>query len=447
MFENERKLPPQNIEAEQSVLGAILIDAEAMHRIVDILRPEYFYKEAHKHIYSGMIELVYKSEPIDLVTLSDRLHSKQVLENIGGASYLAELTGFVSTSANVEYYAKIVEEKAMLRKLISTGSEIVENAFSEGNETSAILDSAEQKIFEIANDRVRKGFVHIKTVLKDVSNEIENMGNNDSSMLGVSSGYIDLDRFTSGFHPSDLVILAARPSMGKTALCLNMAASMAVKDRKSVGIFSLEMSKESLVQRLVCADAEIDMNRIKTGRLHDNDWKRLMKSFGRLDDCNIYIDDSPGINAMELRAKARRIKAEKGLDIIILDYLQLMQGTKMRSENRTQEISEIARMLKSIARDLEVPIIALSQLSRAIEQRPDKRPKLSDLRESGEIEQTADIVLFIHREDYYGENASTTSLADIIIAKHRNGPTGQVQLVFRRDITKFHPKEYQHDNQ
>ena len=445
MAEIDKKIPPQNIDAEQSVLGAILIDAEAIQRVVEILKPDYFYKDTHRTIFLSMMELVNKSEPIDLITLTEKLRTQNKLESIGGASYLAELANTVSTSANVEYYAKIIDEKAMLRNLITTGSGIVESAFSENVETTDILDQAEQKIFEIANKRIKKGFVHIRDIVKDVSDEIESMGNDDKQILGLSSGFVDLDRFTQGFQKSDLIILAARPSVGKTAFCLNIAANIAIKSKKNVGIFSLEMSKESLVQRIIAADAGIDATKVRTGKLTDQDWKKLMGSFGRLDEANIFIDDSASINALELRAKARRVKTEKGLDIIIVDYLQLMHGTKLKSENRTQEISEIARHLKAIAKELNIPVIALSQLSRAVEQRNDKTPKLSDLRESGEIEQTADLVMFLHREDYYEDVATPTSLTDIIIAKHRNGPIGRANLVFKKDITRFVSKEHQVD--
>ncbi len=445
MAEMDRKIPPQNLDAEQSVLGAILIDSTAIQRIVEFVKPDYFYKDAHRIIYLAMLELMNTSEPIDLVTLTEKLRIRKQLDQVGGASYLAELADTISTAANVEYYGKIIDEKAMLRRLIQTGSGIVESAFSESVETTSILDHAQQQIFEIANDRHRKGFVHIKDVLHTVMDEIENMYNNDSALLGISSGFTDLDRFTSGFQNSDLIIVAARPSMGKTALCLNIAAEVAIKQKKTVAIFSLEMSKESLVQRMLCSDAEINANRIKTGNLQDKELKKLMRSLGRLDEANIYIDDTPGINAMELRAKARRMKMEKGLDLLIIDYLQLMQGTRLRQENRTQEIAEIARLLKSISRELNVPLIALSQLSRAVEQREQKKPKLSDLRESGEIEQTADLVIFLHREDYYEMPVGPTSATELIVAKHRNGPTGSVEVLFLKEFTKFVPKEHKLD--
>ncbi len=441
MAELDRKIPPQNIEAEQSVLGAILIDADAMHRVVSVLQPEYYYKDAHRLVFVSMLELAERGEPIDLVTLTEKLRTKSELERVGGASYLADLADSVSTSANIEYYAKIVEEKALLRKLISAGSEIVESAFSETQETEQILDQAERKLFEITGSRHQKGFTHIKNILEDVMADIERMSDSESGLLGISSGYVDLDRFTSGFQPSDLIIVAARPSMGKTALCLNFAADIAIRQKKTVAIFSLEMSKESLVQRLLCADSEVNSNRIRTGNLKDQDLKRITRSLGRLDEANIYIDDTPSISAMELRAKARRIKMDKGLDIIIIDYLQLMTGSRSKEGNRNQEISEISRLLKSISRELNVPLIALSQLSRAVEQRTEKKPKLSDLRESGEIEQTADLVIFVHREDYYEMQNVPTSLTELIIAKHRNGPTGMAEVLFLKEFTKFVPKE------
>jgi replicative DNA helicase len=436
MSDLEKKIPPQNIEAEQSVLGAILIDSDAIHRVVDIVRPDSFYKEAHKQIYSTMLELTSKGEPIDIITLSEKLRANGLISKVGGASYINDLADVITTSANVEHYSRIIGEKAVLRNLISTGSGIVESAFST-LEATTILDDAEKKIYEIANARIKKGFVHIKDILVDVMDKIEEMYDQDEGILGIPSSYPDLDRLTSGFQPADLIILAARPSMGKTAFVLNLAINIALKEAKNVGIFSLEMSKEALVQRIICSDAELDGNKLKTGNLNDIEWKKLMRTMGRIDGANIFIDDTPGINAMELRAKARRIKVEKGLDLIIIDYLQLMQGSKLKVENRTQEISEIARLLKSIARELSVPVIALSQLSRAIEQRTEKLPRLSDLRESGEIEQTADLVMFIHRDDYYEASQGSTSLTDIIIAKHRNGPTGKAELIFRKDIAKF----------
>ncbi len=441
MSDIDKKIPPQNLDAEQSVLGAVLIDAEAIQRVLEKLSSDYFYKTAHQIIYRTMLDLVAKAEPVDLVTLSEKLRTNNELEQVGGMVYLTDLVDVVSTSANVEHYAKIVEEKAILRNLISTGSKIVEQAFSESLEVEDILDQAEQQIFQVADKRMKKSFTHIRDILGDVMDEIESMYNNETSLLGLSSGFVDLDRITSGFQKSDLVILAARPSMGKTALALNMAMDAALNQKKNVAIFSLEMSKESLVSRILCADAQIDSNKLKTGNLHDNDWKKLMRSLGRLDEAGIYIDDSSGLTAMEIRAKSRRIKAERGLDLIVIDYLQLMHGSKSKSENRTQEISEIARQIKSIARELKVPLVALSQLSRSIEQRNDKTPKLSDLRESGEIEQTADLVMFVHREDFYEHNSGPHSLADLIIAKHRNGPTGKCQLVFQKDITKFRSKE------
>jgi len=448
MAELEKKIPPQNIDAEQSVLGAILIDSEAIQKIIEILVPEYFYKNAHQIIFQTMLDLLMKAEPVDLVTLSEKLRISNDLERVGGMTYLTDLVDVVSTSANIEYYAKIVEEKAILRNLITTGSNIVEQAFSESLEITDILDSAEQQIFKVADKRMKKGFTHIGNILGSVMDEIEAMYNNEISLLGLSSGFVDFDRITSGFQNSDLIILAARPSMGKTALALNFAMDAAVRQGKSVGIFSLEMSKESLVSRMLCAHAQIDSNKLKTGNLQDNDWKKLMRSLGKLDEAKIYIDDSASMTALEVRAKARRIQAERGLDLIVIDYLQLMHGSKKNSENRTQEISEIARQVKAIARELKVPVMALSQLSRSIEQRNDKTPKLSDLRESGEIEQTADLVVFIHREDFYDhQNAGPNSLTDIIIAKHRNGPTGKCQLVFQKDITKFRSKETTVDEQ
>lgn len=441
------RLPPQNLEAEQSVLGAILIDKDALSRILDVLKSTSFYRDAHKHIYEAMMMLFQKSEPIDLITVTNMLRSKELLDAVGGSYYLTQLINSVPTSANIVYYAKIVEEKSLLRDLISAGSEIVNCAFDEMMAVDEAIDRSEKVIMNVAQMKVKEGFVPIKDILNPVMDQIEAIYDNKDAVIGVPTGFTDLDHMTSGLQKADLIILAARPSMGKTAFTLNIASNMAMKYKQPVAFFSLEMSKESLVQRLLCAEAEIDSQRLRTGNLHDHEWKKLTRAIGRLSEAPIYIDDTASVGLLELKAKARRLKAEHGMSAIMIDYMQLMKGGSSKNESRNQEISEIARGLKAVGRELNVPIIALSQLSRAVEQRQEKIPRLSDLRESGEIEQTADLVLFIHREDYYGANNEAGSQAEIIIAKQRNGPTGSVKLFFKKDITKFYNIEKKIDAQ
>ncbi|HAR62108.1 MAG: replicative DNA helicase [Candidatus Margulisiibacteriota bacterium] len=432
------RLPPQNLEAEQSVLGAVLIDKDAFSKIVDMIKSVSFYRDAHKMIFEAMISLYEKSEPIDIITITNCLREKNLLDAVGGSYYLTQLINSVPTSANITYYAKIVDEKALLRDLISAGSEIVRCAFDESLSVESAIDQSEKIIMNVAQMKIREGFIPIKDILSPVMDRIESIYDKKDALIGIPTGFTDLDQMTSGFQKADLIILAARPSMGKTAFCLNIAANIALKNKLPVAIFSLEMSKESLVQRMLCSDAEIDAQRLKTGNLHDHEWKKLTRAIGRLSEAPVYIDDTASVSLLELKAKARRLQAERGISLIIIDYLQLMQGGKSRNESRNQEISEIARGLKSVGRELNVPILALSQLSRAVEQRQEKIPRLSDLRESGEIEQTADLVCFIHREDYYNAQVENGNEAEIIIAKQRNGPTGSVKLFFKKEITKFH---------
>lgn len=443
----EDRLPPQNLEAEQSILGALLLDKDTIHKIMDILSPEMFYRDAHKYIFQSIIDLNEKSEPIDLITLSNQLKSKEQLDIIGGSYYLTQVINSVPTAANATYYAKIIEEKSVLRDMINAGSLIVEKAFDPSLTVADVIDISEKTVMDVSNRKAGDGFVNIKDILTPVMDQIESVYDNENSLLGVTSGFNDLDGMTSGFKASELIILAARPSMGKTAFCLNVAANCAFGSNTPVAIFSIEMSKESLVQRVLCAEAEIDASRLSTGNLHDNEWKKLTRAIGRLSEAPIFIDDTPALTVLELKAKARRLKAEFGLGMIIIDYMQLMSGSKgKKTESRMQEISEIARGLKAVARELEVPVMALSQLSRAVEQRPDKIPRLSDLRESGEIEQTADLVMFIHREDYYNNTGEEqTNMGKIIIAKQRNGPTGNIDLFFRKEITKFYNIEKRMD--
>ncbi len=435
----EEKLPPQNIPAEQSVIGAMLLDKNAIMQSVEILSPDSFYKEAHRYIYDAILALSDRNEPVDLITVTEELRKSGKLETIGGSIYISDLLGSVPTAANVGYYARLVEEKAILRRLIEAGTGIINDCFDDKNKVDFVLDNAEKTILEIAMKKARQGFFKIDNVLKDVLDIMDKLYGKKEAITGIPSGFPDLDRLTAGFQNSDLVILAARPSVGKTALALNFAQNVAIKHKVPVAIFSLEMSKEMLAQRLLCAEAEVDSQKIKTASLSDGGWKRLMKAIERLSQAPIFIDDSPLLTAMEMRAKARRLKKEHGIGMIVVDYLQLMQG-RHNIDNRVQEISEIARSLKTLAREIDVPVIALSQLSRAIEQRQDRIPRLSDLRESGEIEQTADMVFFIHRDDYYNPTSDKGNIAQIIIAKHRNGPTGQIDLVFRKEFTKFDSK-------
>jgi len=441
---DEERLPPQNLAAEQSVLGSMLIDKGAVVRAVEILRPGSFYRDAHKFIFEAVLKLFEKDEPVDSVTVTEMLRADGKLDAVGGSVYIADLINSVPTAANVEYYARIVEEKAVLRRLIEAGTRIVAQGFSEPEEIDKVLDSAEKEIFDIAVKRSRDGFNKIDGVLKDVLNKIDSMYDNKEDVTGIPSGFPDLDSYTAGFQNSDLIIIAARPAVGKTALTLNIASNLAIRNNIPVAIFSLEMSKEQLAQRMLCSEAEIDAQRLKTASLPDTGWKKLTKAIGRLSEAPIFIDDTAAATAMEIRAKARRLKMERGLGLVIIDYMQLMQGRR-RVENRVQEVSEIARSLKTLARELNIPVIAVSQLSRAIEQRHDRRPLLSDLRESGEIEQTADVVMFIHREDYYNPASTKGNVAEVIIAKQRNGPVGTVEFVFRKEIAKFSSKESRYE--
>jgi len=440
----QEKIPPQDLIAEQSVLGAMLMDKGAISRVVELLDADSFYRDAHRAIYESILDLFDRGEPIDLITLTDALRKNGRLDLAGGSVYITDLLNSVPTSANVEYYAKIVDEKATLRKLIDAGTFIVSNSFEESENADSVLDQAEKRIFDIALKRVRVGFHKIDSVIKHVLDKIDSLYDKKEALTGTPSGFADLDKYTAGFQNADLIILAARPSVGKTALALNIAGNAAIKHKIPVAIFSLEMSKEQLAQRMLCSEAEVDAQKLKTASLSDTGWKKLTRALGRLSEAPIFIDDSPALTITEMRAKARRMKIERGLGLIIVDYMQLMRG-RARSENRVQEISEIARSLKTLARELDVPVMALSQLSRAVEQRNDRVPRLSDLRESGEIEQTADLVMFIHRDDYYNPQSERANIAEIIIAKQRNGPVGTVELVFRREITRFHSKEVRYE--
>jgi replicative DNA helicase len=431
------RVPPQSPEAEQSVLGSMLIDKEVIPVVMEILKSEDFYRPDHREIYDVIIELFDKAQPIDLITVSERLKLHGKLELVGGLEYLSNIATEVPTTANVRNYSKIVEEKALLRKLIKASSDIVDMGFTASDEVSVILDKAEQGIFDILQKRSSQGFVPIKDVLVDTFSKLEELYNNKGNITGIPTGFTDLDFKTSGLHNSDLILIAARPAMGKTAFALNLAQNAAVHSHVPVAVFSLEMSREQLVNRMLCSEAMVDSNKMKTGKLEDNDWQKVAKALGPLSDAPIYIDDTPGISITEIRAKCRRLKLEHNLGLVIIDYLQLMQGSRSKSENRQQEISEISRSLKILAKEINVPVITLSQLSRAPEARTDHRPILSDLRESGAIEQDADIVMFLYRDDYYNPETEKKNIAEVIIAKHRNGSTGTIDLVWLGQYTKF----------
>ncbi|OGC07750.1 replicative DNA helicase [candidate division WOR-1 bacterium RIFOXYA2_FULL_36_21] len=440
----EERLPPQNLQAEQSVIGSMLIDKNAIVKAVEILQPDSFYRDAHRYIFDAILDLFDKGEPVDLVTVTEALRKNNILDQAGGTVYVGDLLNSVPTAANVEYYAKIVEEKATLRRLIDAGTKMVGEAFEEPENVDQILDRAENSVFEIALKRAKEGFHKLDQILAKVLDKIDHLYGKQEHITGIPTGYSDLDKMTAGFQNSDLIIIAARPSVGKTAFALNMAQNMAIKFKIPVAVFSLEMSKEQLALRMLCSEAEINALQLKTATLPDTGWKKLTRALSKLSEAHIFIDDTASLTSMEMRAKCRRLKLERGIGLIIIDYLQLMSG-RGKTENRVQEISEISRSLKTLAREIDVPVIALSQLSRAVEQRPDRRPRLSDLRESGEIEQTADLVMFIHREDYYNPQAERGNIAEIIISKQRNGPVGSVELVFRKDIAKFCNKESRYE--
>lgn len=443
-MKDSERIPPQNLAAEQAVIGSLMIDKAAIVKAIEILRPDSFYRDAHRFIFESILELFDKGEPVDMVTVTEVLRKSGRLDAVGGAVYITDLLNSVPTAANIEYHANIVEEKAVLRRLIDAGTNMVQEAFEQPHDVDGVLDRAEKKVFDIALKRVREGFHKIDDILKKVLDKIDKLYGKKEPITGISSGYPDLDNLTAGFQNSDLIILAARPAVGKTALALNIAQNVAIRHNIPVAIFSLEMSKDQLAQRMLCSEAEIDAQRLKTASLPDAGWKKLTRALSRLSEAPLYIDDTAAVTSMEIRAKARRLKIEKGLGMVIIDYLQLMSGKKA-VDNRVQEISEIARSLKTLARELDIPVIAISQLSRAVEQRTDRIPRLSDLRESGEIEQTADVVIFIHRDDYYNPASEKGNIAEVIIAKQRNGPVGTVELVFRKDIARFCSKESRYE--
>jgi replicative DNA helicase len=429
------RLPPHNIEAEQSVIGSLLIDRDAIIRVAAMLKADDFYHGANGTIYQAILDLYNRREPTDFVTLTDELQRRERLDQVGGVAYLSSLLNAVPTAVHIEYYGKIVERTATLRRLIDAGAQIVSIGYRDGIDVEDALDASERAIFDVSQRRTTRDFQSIADVLERFFDQIDYMQQNRGALVGVPTGYSDLDKLTGGLQKSDLVIIAARPSIGKTAFALGMAYGAAVLHGKTVGIFSLEMSAEQLVQRLLSTETGVDSHRLRLGQIDDHEWDRISRAFGRLAEAQIYIDDSAGLSVMELRSKTRRLQAERGLDMLVIDYLQLMQGR--RSENRVQEISEISRGLKGIARELNVPVIALSQLSRAVETRADHHPLLSDLRESGSIEQDADVVMFIYREEVYDENTENKGIAEISVAKHRNGPVGKVNLRFFQKTARF----------
>jgi replicative DNA helicase len=436
----EGRVPPQAMDVEVAVLGAMLIEKEAISKAIEILDDTAFYKPAHQSIYRAMMALFERSEPVDLITMTEELRRRGELEKIGGEYYLTELTSQVSSAANVDYHAHIILEKALMRQLIHSSSEVINRAYSETEDALGLLDEAEQKIFDISEQRMKKSFVSMNTAVHKTMDVLQSIHGKHSGVTGVPAGFADLDSLTGGFQQSDLIIVAGRPSQGKTALALSIARNASVLHDIPIGIFSLEMSVQQLVMRLMCAEARVDAHKVRTGRLPEDEWKKLSTSVGRLYKAKIFIDDTPGLGILELRAKARRLKVEHDIGLVIVDYLQLMQGPK-NAQSREQEISAISRSLKALAKELNLPVVALSQLNRAVETRGDKRPALSDLRESGAIEQDADVVIFVHRPEMFGiteqDGEPTEGLAEIIIGKQRNGPTDSVKLQFIKHYARF----------
>ena len=430
------RIPPQNIEAEQLVLGAMLIDPEIIPLVVGMLQPEDFFREGHRVIYQVIMDLYDREEPLDLISLTEELRKQNELERAGGLTYLAFLFSSVPTSVSVEHHAAIVKEKALLRALINVSNRIMHRSYEGREDVQDLLSEVEHRITEISQRGVVRPFKSLREILLEIYDRLQQLQEQENRATGLPTHYVDLDRLLGGLQPGELILLAARPAMGKTSLALNISQNVSLRTKQPVAIFSLEMAKEQLVQRMLCAEARIDQSRFRTGQLADEEWVRLTQAMGLLAEAPIYIDDTPSITVSEIRAKARRLKGEHGLGLLVVDYLQLIH-TSRRSENRTQEISEISRSLKALARELEVPVMALSQLSRAVEQTQDKRPNLSHLRESGALEQDSDIVLFIYRHDYYFTDSEKPNIAEIIVAKHRNGPTGSVEMAFLKEYTKF----------
>ena len=431
------KVPPHDIEAEQAILGCMLTDRDSVIAAIEVLKEDAFYREDNKAIYAAILSLYSKNEPIDIITVKAELIETGSFERVGGLEYLASLPERVPTTANVDKYIKIVEEKAMLRNLIGSANELIAIGYDETEDEDRIMDMAEKKIFDLAQKKNTKGYTAIKDVLVETFAKLEELYNSKGQLSGTPSGFKDYDLKTSGLHDSDLVIVAARPAMGKSAFAINIATNVALQAKKGVAIFNLEMSKDQVGNRILCSEALVDSNKVRTGQLDDEDWVKLASTLTRLSEAPIYIDDTAGISIMEIRAKCRKLKIEKDIGLVVIDYLQLIQGSGKKNASREQEISEISRSLKILAKELHIPVIALSQLSRSVEKRDDKRPMLSDLRESGSIEQDADQVIFIYRDDYYNEDSEKKNVAEIILAKHRGGSTGTVDLAWLPSYTKF----------
>ena len=431
------KVPPHDLEAEQAILGSMLTDKDAVINAIEVLKEDDFYREDNKLIYSAIVNLYNRAEPIDIITVKAELESIGKFEQVGGLEYLAELPEKVPTTANATKYIKIVEEKSTLRNLIKTANEIIDLGYDPTEDVENIMEGAEKKIFNIMQDKNQKGYAPLKDVLVESFTKLEELYNRKQHITGVPSGFTGLDYKTAGFHGSELILIAARPAMGKTAFALNIATNSAVKAKIPVAIFSLEMSKEQLVNRILCSEAMVDSNKVRTGKLDEDDWGKLAEAIGPLSEAEMYIDDTPGISVTEIRAKCRKLKLEKNIGLVVIDYLQLITGSGKRNGSREQEISEISRSLKILAKEINVPVIALSQLSRAVEQRPDHRPMLSDLRESGAIEQDADIVMFLYRDDYYNKDSEKKDIAEVILAKHRGGSLGTDELLWLGSYTKF----------
>lgn len=441
------KLPPQHIEAEQCVLGAILLENEALLKVHDLLKPDNFYRPSHRKIFEAILALFERNEPIDLLTVTEVLRKRNQIEEVGGSAYLASLMEAVPTAANVLHHARMVRETALLRSLINVATEVIAECYEHTEDVEELLDRAEQMIFEISEQRVNAAFANLKELLKDSIRYTEQLYERHELITGLPTSFRDFDQLTAGLQPSDLIIIAARPGMGKTSFALNIARNVGVRvqePRQPVAIFSLEMSKEQLALRMLCAEAEIDSSRLRRGYLDKKEWGRLVNAANDLSDTPIFIDDSPSLTALDIRAKARRLQAEHGLSLIIIDYLQLLRG-RGRVENRQQEISEISRSLKALAKELKVPVMALSQLSRAVEQRNIRIPQLADLRESGAIEQDADLIAFIYRDEVYDKDTKDKGIAKIIIGKQRNGPTGEIELQFSKEYARFKDLERRRD--
>ena len=439
----ERPLP-HNLEAERTVLGAILIENEAFHNASELITEADFYRDAHRKIFSRMAALAERGDAIDLVTLKEEMSRAGELERAGGVAYLSSLVEGVPHATNVPYYARIVKDKAVLRNLISAANRISQAAFDQPEETQSVLDEAEKSIFEIAEDALHVGFEPVSSIIKTTFKTIDELSEKRELITGIPTGFVEFDELTSGLQASDLIIVAARPAMGKTSFCMNIAQYVGLKTGKTVGVFSLEMSKEQLVLRMLCGEARVDMHKLRSGFLSEKDWAKLVQGVSDMSQAKVFIDDTASISVMEMRAKTRRLKLEHGLDLVIVDYLQLMQG-RGRFENRTQEISNISRSLKGLAKELKVPIVALSQLSRATESRGGHRPQLSDLRESGALEQDADLVVFIFREEEYNATPDNRGIAELVIGKQRNGPTGKIKMAFIKEYTRFENLEWRHD--